>query len=299
MKLRSLLLLCVIALVLMSCQADFSGQPIAFTSERVRVPSLFLINLDGTDQLRLTDGGRGAWDPAWSPDGTRIAFIALTRTGKNEIHVMSADGSNERLLCDEPTCSPVRDGGLSWSSDGSQIAYTSLRDGNFDISVVSADGSRVTRLTRGPHADWGPTWAPDGSAIAFTSSRDSDIDGPAELYTMHPDGSEPTRLTKDAAHYTDPVFSPDGTSIAFTSGDLFLIKPDGSEQTRLTDTGVGSSAFEPAWSPDGTRLIFESLSAEGTSELAILNVDTAEQTTLETEGDHPVAHPDWASDSGD
>lgn len=258
------------------------------------MPSLFLIHPDGTDQLRLTDGGSEVWDPAWSPEGTQIAFIRVSRTGDQEIHVMNANGSNRRLLCDESTCSPVRDGGLSWSPDGSQIAYTSLRDGNFDISVVSVDGSRVTRLTRGAYADWEASWAPDGSAIAFTSSRDSGVDGPAELYVMKPDGSEQTRLTNDENHYTDPDFSPDGMRIAFTSGDLFVINVDGTGQEQLTDTGHARSIWEPAWSPDGRQLIFESKPAEGAVELAVLDLETSEQTTIETEGDGSVAYPDWA-----
>ena len=81
---------------------------------------------------------------------------------------MDADGSNQTRL----TYTPSKDYSPSWSPDGSKIAFSSSRDGNYEIYVMDADGSNQTNLTNNSANDSGPSWSPDGSKIAFSSSRD-------------------------------------------------------------------------------------------------------------------------------
>ena len=96
---------------------------------------------------------------------------------------MSADGSGVSTLADGDS--------LTWSPDGSRIAFISERDGNLEIYVVNADGSGLTNLTNNPATDFVPRWSPNGSRIAFVSHRD----GNSEIYVMNADGSGLTRLT--------------------------------------------------------------------------------------------------------
>ncbi len=78
----------------------------------------------------------------------------------------------------------------AWSPDGTKIAFTSDRDGNFEIYVMNADGRNPTRLTSDPATDNFPAWSPDGTKIAFDSRRDGNF----EIYVMNADGTNPTRL---------------------------------------------------------------------------------------------------------
>ena len=138
---------------------------------------------------RLTRHSASDWFPAWSPDGTQIAFDS-DRDGNWEIYVMAADGSQPTRL----TRNSAWDWFPAWSPDGTQIAFQSDRDGNHEIYVMAADGSQPTRLTRNSASDWSPAWSPDGTQIAFLSDRD----GNDEIYVMAADGSQPTRLTRNS-----------------------------------------------------------------------------------------------------
>src|SRR5216117_1854859 len=111
------------------------------------------MNADGSDPRNLTNNPGGDDTPAWSPDGTRIAFTSA-RDGNWEIYVMNADGSNATRLTDNGAQMPA------WSPDGTRIAFTSARDGNWEIYVMNADGSDPRNLTNNPAADGGAAWRP-------------------------------------------------------------------------------------------------------------------------------------------
>jgi Tol biopolymer transport system component len=233
-----------------------------FIALTVVTPDIYVMDADGSDQIRLTQRPSGNRSPAWSPDGSRIAFVSY-RDGNDDIYVMDADGSNQTRLTRDPS------GGWSpaWSPDGSRIAFESYRDGNDDIYVMDADGSNQTRLTRDPSGDWSPAWSPDGSRIAFVSYRDGNDD----IYVMDADGSNQTRLTQNSAWDWSPAWSPDGSRIAFLSdrdgnNDIYVMDAGGSNQTRLTRDPSGVSSL--AWSPDGSRIAFKSYRGKRPSLLA-------------------------------
>ena len=229
-----------------------------------------------------------AWDasPAWSPDGSRIAFNS-DRDGNTEVYAVYADGSGVARL----TYNDAVDGDPAWSPDGRRIAFESTRDGNWEIYVMDADGSGVTRLTHNDAYDWSPAWSPDGRRIAFHSKRD----GNREIYVMNADGSGVTRLTFDSAFDSGPNWSPDGRRIAFGSdrdGDfeVYVMNADGSGVTRLADNDGGT----PAWSPDGRRIAFSS-ERDGNWEIYVMNADGSGVTRL-THNSGRDLFPSWSPD---
>lgn len=151
---------------------------------------LYTMRPDGSEQQRLTHFNARTAGPAWSPDGTRLAF-ASNKTGNMEIFVMDLDGANLTQL----TESNQEDGYPTWSPDGTRIGYTS---GTWDpyawsLYAVNPDGTNRTRLT--DQADSGPmTWSPDGRTILFASDR---AEGNHDVYRMRVDGTQVLRLTKE------------------------------------------------------------------------------------------------------
>ena len=228
---------------------------IAFTSDPVGLMQIFAMNADGTNVVQLSDNTAFDVQPAWSPDGTRMAF-ASNRAGNgiiNDVYVMNADGTNVVRL----TSDPADDQQPVWSPDGTRIAFVSNRDGNNEIYVMNADGTSVVRLTNDLGNDVQPAWSPDATKIAFVSNRT----GNNEIYAMHTDGTNVVRLTTDNADDGAPAWSPDGTQIALRSNrdgnpDIYVMHADGTNAVRLTRSPTLND--EPAWSPDGTRIAFVS-----------------------------------------
>ena len=164
------------------------------------------VSADGSNAVNLTGNPADDWGPAWSPDGSRIAFYS-DRDGRHEIYVMNADGSGQTNL----TINPATEGYPAWSPDGSRIAFNSDRDGQDDIYVIdvavpggSAGDHGETLLTYNLTIDYYPVWSPDGRRIAFVSDRDGNL----EIYVMNADGTGLTRLTDNPANDLYPAWSP-------------------------------------------------------------------------------------------
>jgi len=138
------------------------GRTLAFLSNRESADRVYLVRPDGSGIRRLTaaaDTGAAGIDvqeaePAWSPDGRRVAYVRRTRQGASRIRVVELSTGAVRELSD----GRGRDGSPAWSPDGKYLAFTSDRDGDPELYLMRADGSGVTRLTRAPGADWLPRW---------------------------------------------------------------------------------------------------------------------------------------------
>ena len=176
-----------------------------------------------------------------------------------------------------------------------KLAFTSARDGHYEVYVSGADGSNQTNITNVALADAEPVWSPDGEKIAFASGRDL---GSYEIYVMNADGSNPTRLTNDTTADDTPAWSPDGSSIAFSTSrdnvanEIYVMDADGGNPTRLTNNTALDTA--PAWSPDGTKIAFRS-ERDGNYEIYVMDADGENETNL-TDNDVYDNGPSWSPD---
>jgi len=233
------------------------GGVIAFDLYHGDTREIYVMNADETGVRRLTFEAADDYDPAWSVDGTRLAFVS-DRTGSPNIYVLNVeqalqDPKQAEIL--QLTDNAFENLKPAWSPDGTHLLFESNRDGNWEIYLVGAEGGEQTRVTNNSKGDNNPAWSPDGNLIGFSSFRD----GNWEIYTIKVDGSDPQRLTHNDRNDYDPVWSPDGSQIAYESHidlgvEICVMDSDGEDQHQLTYNGAVT--YDPVWSPDGGRILY-------------------------------------------
>jgi tol-pal system beta propeller repeat protein TolB len=243
------------------------GGRIAFVLDRNVLVDRDILVLDDPNKepWELTAGGGTNEAPGWSPEGRTLLFNRNV-DGLKAIFVWEEGGGIERL------CSaPYVDMAPSWAPDGRRFAVMSLRDDNWEIYSMRADGTGGVQLTEDDGEDKWPAWSPDGASIAFVSTRE----GSSDLWALDVESLEVRRLTSD--RFTDhrPSWSPDGSRIAWSSerdgkAAVFVMDASGKNVRRLTSPEHDS--LEPAWSPDGAHLVYVG-SQDGYRELYVIDAE--------------------------
>jgi dipeptidyl aminopeptidase/acylaminoacyl peptidase len=310
--LRFLLKLTIALLVLAGCrQARPSARSlpplggsrlIAYVSNQ----RLFVMGTDRSDPIQLTEEGWYVEDFLWSPDGTRIAFMAYVcdpdpDTCTQALYSVQPDGGGPMRITPDPGSS-----GRSCLSRGrlmgrrSRIARTSPaispRRRHHDIRLLTADGSGRAAPAfpvwrGGAGAADHLAWSPDGTQIAFEAAIEDMED--SKIYLLDVRTSELTRLTDEAGLDWGPAWSPDGSRIAFLTDragetGLFLIHRDGSDLAQLALSA--DSETLPQWSPDGAQIAYTA-----DDDIYLANVNGSEPVRL-TDTPEREWNPVWSPD---
>jgi TolB protein len=282
-----------------------------FTNRRALLaPALALVAvvvaLAGLSARPASAAAADAAPSAAKPNG-KIAFV------NRNLYTINPDGTGQTTLAEAQTDIrfPV------WSPDASKIVFsrTVFPSQEYDLFVVNADGSNLTRLTHtadaatGAAGNYGAAWSPDGSKLAFNSTRS----GNSDIWVMNADGSAPVNLTPNTpGGDIEPAWSPDGARLAFTStraftnpsGDItrafevYTMNPDGSNVVRVTNNQIADG--DAAWSPLGDRLAvarrdINSQTGVQNSEIYTMNPDGSGAVNITN---HPSAdfNPAWSPD---
>lgn len=257
---------------------------IIYTSERDGDDEIFIIYADGFGEQQLTFNENEDSAASWSPDGTKIGFTS-DRDGDQEVFVMDADGSNIEQL----TSNEDQDYFGDWSPDGTKIAFSSDRDGDQEIFVMNADGSEPKQLTNDQYTTYFLEWSPDGEQIAIYLQTFSTDLGHWTFETFGLDsqaGDAEQLVPEDELEWYPPRASNSGRILLVirdAEGDyeIFSTDVDGEDQRQLTDND--SNDMYPKWSPDGTRIVFES-DRDGDFDIFIMDADGSNVQQLTFKG---------------
>ncbi len=259
-----------------------SSYTLLFVREVDGLPALFTSRGDGSDVRRLTPPGEPFTFPAWSSDGTRIAYTALV-DGREQIFIANADGSNPQMALEMPN---QRARGVSWSPDDTAIAFAADDVQPDDIFIYRFGAPAVERLTDGRGIEADPVWSPDGTKIAYAADP-TGRGGSLQIFVrdLTRQGREATiQLTNSGQNFA-PSWSPDGSQIAYTSAQgrgsrIFVMRADGSDKRQLTFGDSGAENRDPSWSPDGRYIFFSSTRNGGILNLFSMTPDGGNITQI-------------------
>jgi hypothetical protein len=230
-----------------------------------------------------------------TPTGAENGLVAFT-TG-DRIIVQAADGSDPH---EAPAPAPGLAWHIAWSPDGTRLAVAVFDGPRRSLWVMQADGSEATEIASGENVSR-PSWHPDGTLITYSLERNDRT----EVHVTRSDGTNDRVIYSEPAPGTYAVFSatfsPDGSRIVFDAGtdseyDIFVMASDGSNVRQLTETGTD---YNPAWSPDGSQIVFIRYEAISESDVFLMDADGSNVRRLTHHGSQftnidPQFSPDGA-----
>ena len=271
----------------------FAGRPgialtsIVFASDRNGNKEIMIMDYDGYDQRPLSGHRSISMAPAWSPPGDGLAYVSYFSGHPSIYWVALETGAKTPIVEDgNHNFSP------SFSPDGRTVAFTRSVAGNSEIFSIPRRGGQLVQLTNHPRIDANPAWSPSGSEIAFTSDRS----GTPQIYIMDADGGKVRRVTREGSNNDGASWHPDGNRLAYAhrheSGNRFDIAVIDlvTLENRILTSGPGSHEA-PSFSPDGSRITFESTRG-GSRQIWVIDADAGNLRRLTSDGENYA--PAWS-----
>jgi TolB protein len=267
-------------------QSGVFASRIAYITKSGKRYALQVADSDGYNPQTVVASNEPLISPAWSPDGSKLAYVSFEKK-KPIIYVQSLTSGSREVLANYKG----NNSAPAWSPDGSKLAIVLTYGSNSQIYTIDAGGGGLKQITKSNAIDTEPAFSPDGSHIYFSSDRG----GKPQIYKVAASGGEPSRVTFEGGYNVSPRFSPDGKSLAYirNDGGRFRVALQDLASGQVQLLSEGSQDESPSFAPNG-RVILYATKVRGRGTLAAVSSDGKVRQRLNESSGGDVREPAWS-----